>query len=120
MLSVVVPIYNEQETLDEFHARLAGALTEVGPYEVLLVDDGSTDDSWERMRALSAQDSRLRLFRLSRNFGHQAALSAGLDASRGDAVVLIDADLQDPPELIPQLVARWHEGFDVVYGVRTQ
>jgi polyisoprenyl-phosphate glycosyltransferase len=83
------------------------------------VDDGSSDGSWTQMLALAARDRNLRLLRLSRNFGHQAALSAGLDAARGDAVVLMDADLQDPPEVIPDLVAQWRDGFDVVYAVRS-
>src|SRR5262249_4011261 len=81
-------------------------------------DDGSSDGTWELLRALAGADSRLRLLRLSRNFGHQVAMTAGLDAARGDAVVLMDGDLQDPPEVIPELVARWREGFDVVYAVR--
>ena len=86
----------------------------------MLVDDGSSDGSWDTLLELAARDPHLRLLRLSRNFGHQAALSAGLDAARGEAIVLMDADLQDPPELIPQLVSKWHEGFDVVYAVRGQ
>src|SRR5581483_6173582 len=93
-------------------------LATLGGYEIVLVDDGSSDGSWDTMLELAARDSHLRLLRLSRNFGHQAALSAGLDAARGEAIVLMDADLQDPPELIPQLVAKWREGFDVVYAVR--
>jgi glycosyltransferase involved in cell wall biosynthesis len=118
LLSVVVPIYNEQESAEELWRRLTLALAPLGAYEIVLVDDGSTDGSWEALRGLAARDERVRLLRLSRNFGHQVALTAGLDAARGDAVVLIDGDLQDPPEVIPQLVARWQEGFDVVYGVR--
>jgi len=120
VISVVAPIHNEAEAITELHRRLTIALAELGHYEILLVDDGSTDRSWDRMLALAPGDPHLRLLRLSRNFGHQAALTAGLDAARGDAVVLIDADLQDPPELIPVLVAKWHEGFDVVYGLRTK
>lgn len=120
MISVVAPIYNERETLDELHRRLTGVLETLGDeYEIVLVDDGSSDGSWTQMLALAARDRRLRLLRLSRNFGHQAALSAGLDAARGDAVVLMDADLQDPPEVIPDLVAQWRDGFDVVYAVRS-
>jgi dolichol-phosphate mannosyltransferase len=119
MISVVVPVHNEVETLDELHRRLSAVLDGLGQHEIVLVDDGSDDRSWERMRVLAASDPHVRLIRLSRNFGHQAALTAGLDASRGDAVVVMDADLQDPPELIPELVAKWREGFDVVYGVRT-
>ena len=118
MLTVVVPIYNERETVDELVRRLSAALAPLEPYEVVLVDDGSTDGSWDALRALAVRDERLRLLRLSRNFGHQIALTAGLDAARGDAVVLIDGDLQDPPELIPELVARWRDGYDVVYAVR--
>jgi len=118
VLTVVVPIYNERETVDELVRRLSAALAPLEPYEVVLVDDGSTDGSWDALRALAVRDERLRLLRLSRNFGHQIALTAGLDAARGDAVVLIDGDLQDPPELIPELVARWRDGYDVVYAVR--
>jgi len=110
VISVVAPVHNEAETLPELHRRVTATVAELGAYEIVLVDDGSTDDSWPAMLALAAGDPHVRLLRLSRNFGHQAALTAGLDASRGDAVVLIDADLQDPPELIPALVAKWREG----------
>ena len=119
MISVVIPVHNEVETLGELHRRLAIVLEGLGQHEIVLVDDGSDDRSWERMRGIASSDAHVRLIRLSRNFGHQAALTAGLDASRGEAVVVMDADLQDPPELIPELVAKWREGFDVVYGVRT-
>jgi len=118
MISVVAPVHNEADSLAELHRRLTAALVPLGKYEIVLVDDGSTDASWERMFALAGVDPRLRLLRLSRNFGHQAALTAGLDAARGDAVVLIDSDLQDPPELIPELVAQWRNGYDVVYALR--
>jgi dolichol-phosphate mannosyltransferase len=118
VLSVVAPIYNERESVDELWRRLTPALASLGPYEIVLVDDGSTDGTWEALRELARRDEHVRLLRLSRNFGHQIALTAGLDAARGEAVVLIDGDLQDPPELIPELVARWKEGFDVVYAVR--
>jgi dolichol-phosphate mannosyltransferase len=118
MLSVVAPIFNERDSVEELWRRLTLALTPLGEYEVVLVDDGSTDGSWELLRGIAARDEHVRLLKLSRNFGHQIALTAGLDTARGDAVVLIDADLQDPPELIPDLVARWEEGFDVVYAVR--
>jgi dolichol-phosphate mannosyltransferase len=120
VISVVAPVYNERGTLAELHRRLTEVLAAVGPYEIVLVDDGSSDGSWDALLQLAATDSHLRLLRLSRNFGHQAALSAGLDAARGDAIVLMDADLQDPPELIPQLVAKWRDGFDVVYAIRSE
>jgi len=119
VISIVAPVFNEHGTLEELHRRLTATLAELGPYEIVLVDDGSIDGSWERLLELAARDRHLRLLRLSRNFGHQAALSAGLDAARGEAIVLMDADLQDPPEVIPQLVAKWREGFDVVYAVRS-
>jgi polyisoprenyl-phosphate glycosyltransferase len=118
MLSIVAPIFNERDSVEELWRRLTLALTPLGEYEVVLVDDGSTDGSWELLRGIAARDEHVRLLKLSRNFGHQIALTAGLDTARGDAVILIDADLQDPPELIPDLVARWEEGFDVVYAVR--
>lgn len=120
MLSVVVPVFNEEDTLRELHSRLSGSLPPVEVWEIVLVDDGSADGSWPLMRELSVADPRLRLVRLSRNFGHQAAITAGLEAARGEAVVVIDGDLQDPPELIPELVARWRDGYDVVYAVRAE
>ena len=118
MLSVVAPVLNEGETVRELVRRLTDVLAPLGPYEVLIVDDGSTDETWTILTELAARDSQVRAIRLSRNFGHQAALSAGLDHARGDAVVMMDGDLQDPPEVIPQLVERWREGYDVVYAVR--
>jgi dolichol-phosphate mannosyltransferase len=118
VISVVAPVYNESGSLAELHRRLTQTLAGLDTYEIVLVDDGSSDGSWDQLLELAARDPRLRLLRLSRNFGHQAALSAGMDAARGDAIVLMDADLQDPPELIPQLVAKWRDGFDVVYAVR--
>jgi glycosyltransferase involved in cell wall biosynthesis len=120
MLSVVVPIYNEELSLPELHRRLDAVLAGLGEHELILVDDGSTDSSWQLMEELTATDPNLRLLRLSRNFGHQAAITAGLDAARGEAVVIIDADLQDPPELIPQLVEQWRGGYDVVYAIRDE
>ena len=120
MLGVVVPVFNEEGTLRELHRRLVAAIPADEPREILLVDDGSLDGSWPIMCELAAADSQLRLVRLSRNFGHQAAISAGLDASRGEAVVVLDGDLQDPPELIPELLAQWRQGFDVVYAVRVE
>ena len=120
LLSVVVPVFNEVETVPELHRRLSAAVAVLGPHEIVFVDDGSTDGSWEALRALAAGDPHVRLIRLSRNFGHQIALSAGLEAARGAAVVSMDGDLQDPPELIPELVQRWQDGFDVVYAMRSR
>jgi dolichol-phosphate mannosyltransferase len=119
LISVVVPVYNEIETVPELHRRLSGAVAPLGRHELVFVDDGSSDGSWEALKAVAEADPHVRLIRFSRNFGHQIALSAGLEAARGDAVVSIDGDLQDPPEVIPELVARWREGYDVVYGVRS-
>src|SRR5690242_8670065 len=120
LLSIVVPVYNEAGIVDELVRRLHSALADSGQYELVIVDDASSDGSWERLVELAASDPRLRLLRLSRNFGHQVALTAGLDAARGEAIVTMDGDLQDPPEVIPALVARWQEGYDVVYAVRTE
>jgi len=118
-LSVVVPLHNEQETLGELHRRLSQALGPLGmSYEILLVNDGSRDATAERIAQLQALDPHLVALHLSRNFGHQAAVTAGLDQARGQAVVIMDGDLQDPPELLPQLVGLWRDGNDVVYAVR--
>ena len=120
LLSVVVPCYNEEEVLPATHARLAGVLRTMTnfDYEILYVDDGSRDRTGAMLHELQNSDPRVRVLRLSRNFGHQAAVTAGMDAAQGDAVVLIDADLQDPPELIPEMAARWLEGYHVAYGQR--
>ncbi|GBC84875.1 putative glycosyltransferase [bacterium HR11] len=119
MYSIVVPAYNEQETIEELWRRITAVMASVGgDYEVLFVDDGSTDATPAIIRRLHAQDPRVRLLRFSRNFGHQAAITAGLDYARGQAVIVMDADLQDPPEVIPAMIAKWREGYDVVYAVR--
>ena len=119
-LTVVVPAYNESAVLDAFHARLSRVLDELPlDCDVLYVDDGSTDSTWLLMTALAARDDRTGAIKLSRNFGKEAALTAGLDQVDADAAIVIDADLQDPPELIPALVERWREGFDVVYATRS-
>lgn len=118
-LTVVVPAYNESEGLRAFHARLAPVLDGLGlDCSVLYVDDGSRDDTWAVMQVLRADDPRVSLLRLSRNFGKELALTAGLDHVASDAAVVIDADLQDPPELIPTFVGHWQAGCDVVYGTR--
>ncbi|MFI4970642.1 MAG: glycosyltransferase family 2 protein [Lysobacterales bacterium] len=118
-LTVVVPAYNESEGLRDFHARLAAVLDGLDlESEVLYVDDGSRDDTYRIMCALRAADPRVATLKLSRNFGKELALTAGLDRVDADAAVVIDSDLQDPPELIPTFVAHWREGCDVVYGTR--
>jgi glycosyltransferase involved in cell wall biosynthesis len=117
-LSVVIPVFNNASTLRELHARLTKVLAEIGTAEILFVDDGSSDESAEVVAELGKNDPVVRLIRLSRNFGQQAALTAGLDFSCGRAVVMMDADLQDPPERITDLVERWRQGCEVVYMVR--
>ncbi len=120
-LSVVVPAYNEEEVLRPLYERLRSVLDGAGvSWEIVLVDDGSTDRTRQILEELHREDPRVRAVFLSRNFGHQLALTAGLDHARGRAVVAIDADLQDPPEVIPEMLARWREGLDVVYGQRVE
>jgi dolichol-phosphate mannosyltransferase len=122
-LSIVIPCYNEQECLPVLHQRLSAAAKEAvgNDYELVLVNDGSRDKTWPMMRELAASDPRLVAVDLSRNHGHQLALTAGLDLARGETILIIDADLQDPPELLgPMIETMRREGADVVYGVRTQ
>ena len=120
-LSLVVPAFNEEESLPELIVRVRHVLDAMpGEWEAIVVDDGSTDATWEVVEAASRGDSRLRGIQLSRNFGHQVALTAGLSAATGDLIVTMDADLQHPPETIPALVAKAAEGYDVVYGVRSR
>ena len=120
-LTVVLPAHNEAEAIPQLASRLVTALESLeDPWEVILVDDGSTDATWELCQSLTRDDDRFRALRLSRCFGHQAALTAGLFAAEGDAVVTLDADLQHPPEVIPALVAKGREGFDVVYAIRSK
>ncbi|NTW97700.1 MAG: glycosyltransferase family 2 protein, partial [Oscillochloris sp.] len=120
-LSVVVPAYNEQENLPALYARLLAALDPLGiSYELVFVNDGSRDDTLALLQRLGAADPRLVLVDLARNFGHQVAISAGLDHSRGRAVIIMDGDLQDPPEVLPQFIAKWREGYEVVYAIREQ
>jgi len=121
LLSVISPVYNEQEVLPAFHARLTQAFADLNyAIEIIYVNDGSTDTSLTVLEDLYTKDSRVALVDLSRNFGKEIALTAGLHKAKGDAIVVIDADLQDPPELIPQLVKEWEKGYDVVYAKRTQ
>jgi dolichol-phosphate mannosyltransferase len=121
MLSVIAPCYNEEEVIEHTQERLRDALAAIVPsFEIIYVDDGSKDGTAELLRQIQLSCQHVRVIRLSRNFGHQIAVSAGLGYARGDAVVLIDADLQDPPEVIAAMVDKWREGFQVVYGQRSE
>jgi glycosyltransferase involved in cell wall biosynthesis len=120
-ISVVAPVFNEETILPELYRRVREVLDGTGEdWELVLINDGSRDRSPEIMRQLHKQDPRVRVIYFARNFGHQVAITAGTDYARGDAVVIIDADLQDPPEVIPDLLAKWREGYEVVYAVRAQ
>ncbi|MCE5209692.1 MAG: glycosyltransferase family 2 protein [Chloroflexi bacterium] len=119
--TIVAPVYNEIESLAEFYTCIAEVMDQTGEmWELVLVDDGSTDGSTQLMKDIARKDPRVRPVIFARNFGHQIAVTAGLDYSRGNAVVIIDADLQDPPEVILELIARWREGYQVVYAVREE
>jgi dolichol-phosphate mannosyltransferase len=121
LVSIVSPVYQEEQGIEEFHRRLSASLDGLSDelaFEIVYVNDGSSDRSLDLLEKIVADDDRVRVVDLSRNFGHQVALSAGVDHAHGDAVVVIDSDLQDPPEVIPQMIERWRDGFKVVYGVR--
>ncbi|MEP7137661.1 MAG: glycosyltransferase family 2 protein [Chloroflexota bacterium] len=119
--SIIAPIFNEKENLPELQRRVSEVMDSTGePWELILVDDGSTDGSTESIRDLAKKDDHIRPIVFARNFGHQVAVTAGLDYSRGDAVVIIDADLQDPPELILEMIKKWKEGNEVVFAVRAE
>lgn len=121
VISVVAPVYNEEPIIDELYRRLIEVLDSTGEtWELVMVNDGSFDGSAAKMRALVERDPRVRVVNFARNFGHQNAVTAGLDHERGDAVIVIDADLQDPPEVILELLAKWREGYHVVYAVRSE
>jgi polyisoprenyl-phosphate glycosyltransferase len=119
LLSVVAPMYEEEDTVDPFTERVAAALGHLN-YELILVNDGSKDGTRDAMARAAARDPRVKVVSLARNFGHQPALTAGLEHARGDAIVMLDGDLQDPPEVIPQMLDEWRKGIDVVYAVREQ
>jgi dolichol-phosphate mannosyltransferase len=122
LLSIVIPCYNEEEVICETMKRIKAFCSELTnmAVEVIYIDDGSRDRTLELLKAYATDDPRIKLIGFARNFGHQIAVTAGIDASSGDAVVLIDADLQDPPEVVHQMIAKWREGYDVVYGTRTE
>jgi polyisoprenyl-phosphate glycosyltransferase len=119
-VSIVVPVFNEVQVIDTLYARLKKVVDSLSPisYEIVFVDDGSSDDSYQKLLNLAKTDREVRVIKFSRNFGHQIAITAGIDIAKGDAVVIIDADLQDPPEVITEFVQKWEQGYDVVYGVR--
>jgi len=119
--SVAVPVYNEIESLQELYDRVKAVLDDLGePWELLLIDDGSTDGSSEWIEAVSKEDPRVKPVIFARNFGHQIAVTAGMDISQGRAVIIMDSDLQDPPEVISDLIEKWREGYEIVYAVRTE
>lgn len=122
LLSVIIPCYNEEEVIGETVKQLQAVCLELPDMDVelIFVDDGSQDRTRELLKGFAAEGNRIKVIAFARNFGHQIAVTAGIDAANGDAVVLIDADLQDPPEVIHQMLSRWREGFDVVYGTRTE
>ena len=121
LLTVVAPVYNEEDVVGEFHRRLSETLDHHGlNAEILFVNDGSSDASLSILRQIKQKDARIKILDFSRNFGHQIAVKAGVDFARGDATVIIDTDLQDPPEVIPDLIAKWREGYEVVYAVRAK
>ena len=118
-LSVVIPAFNEEPNIGPMYDRLVKALeSKIDGLEIVFVDDGSKDATWECIANLAGEDRRVKGLRFARNFGHQAAVTAGVDVASGKAIVLIDADMQDPPEVIPEMIQRWREGFEVVYGKR--
>ncbi|MCP3677027.1 MAG: glycosyltransferase family 2 protein [Deltaproteobacteria bacterium] len=119
LISIVIPMYNEEEVISETYTRLCVVIKEASlACEIIFVDDSSTDTTFSVVSAIASRDKRVKVIRFSRNFGHQAALSAGLESAKGDAVISMDADLQHPPEIIPKLISKWCEGYEVVYTVR--
>ncbi|HCV43067.1 MAG TPA: glycosyltransferase [Bacteroidetes bacterium] len=121
MYSIVIPVYNERDTIPALYERVKNVIDSFdAPAEVVIIEDGGTDGSFELLKEIHKRDPRFKVLSFSRNFGHQVAISAGLEHASGDAVMIIDGDLQDPPEVLPQFVAKWKEGFDVVYAIRTK
>lgn len=117
--SVVIPIYNEEDNIPILYERLVNVLNNLdGEYEIILVDDGSSDSSWELIENISSRDKMVKAIKFTRNFGHQIAITSGINNACGSAIISMDADLQDPPEVIPDLVEKWEEGYDIVYAKR--
>jgi dolichol-phosphate mannosyltransferase len=119
-ISVIIPVFNEMDVIDACYERLTAVMSGIDgfAYELVFIDDGSEDATYTRLLEIHQQDPHLRIIKFSRNFGHQIAVTAGIDEVDGEAIVIIDADLQDPPEVIPEMINKWQEGYDVVYGVR--
>lgn len=121
MLSLIVPFFNEEETVGVFFEKTLPILNSIGrKYEIICIDDGSTDATLDRLRQISQHNTNVRVISFSRNFGKEIALAAGFDHASGDAAIVIDSDLQDPPEIIPEMINKWKEGFEVVYGIRNR
>jgi glycosyltransferase involved in cell wall biosynthesis len=118
--SIVIPLYNEEENIGELYTKLTQVMEKLGTYEIILVDDGSKDNTWELIKNLHEKDKRVKGMSFSRNFGHHIAITAGIDYAKGIAVVLMDGDLQDPPEEIPKLYKKFKEGYELVYGIRKE
>jgi len=118
MISLILPIYNEEENIAELYSRCKKVLSALGKYEIVFVNDASKDKSLEKISALAQKDKHVRILDFSRNFGHQIAITAGLDYAEGDAVIIMDSDLQDPPEILPEMVKKWREGYEIVYAKR--
>lgn len=117
--SIILPVYNEEELIQNTYTRLKTVMESIkGDYELIFINDGSTDNSSEVVKQICKNDSHVKLLDFSRNFGHQVAISAGIDHAEGDAAVILDADLQDPPEVIPHMIKKWEEGYEVIYGKR--
>lgn len=118
--SIVIPVYNEEENVSELHRRLGTVMERLGTYEIIFVDDGSSDNSWQIIKDLHERDSNVKGLSFSRNFGHHIAITAGLDHAKGETIILMDGDLQDPPEEIPKLYRKLKEGYELVYGIRKE
>jgi len=119
MVSIVIPIYNEQETIPELHRRITQAMAHAAePYEIIYINDCSKDNSIDELKRCAHEGTHVKVIDLARNFGHQIAISAGIDSANGDSVILMDGDLQDPPELLPKLITLWKDGYDVIYTVK--
>lgn len=118
--TIIIPVYNEEENVFELHRRLGTVMGRLGTYEIIFVDDGSSDKSWQIIKDLHEKDSRVKGLSFSRNFGHHIAITAGLDYAKGETIILMDGDLQDPPEEIPKLLKKFNEGYELVYGIRKE